>query len=40
MIRILNFNPSRILGSKRHRIPDQDQQHWFLAIVAYGTVVS
>ncbi len=26
-IRILNFYPSRIQGSKRHRIPDPDSQH-------------
>ncbi len=24
------FYPSRIPGSKRHRIPDPDPQHWFL----------
>jgi hypothetical protein len=27
-IRILIFYPSRIQGSKRHRIPDPDPQHW------------
>jgi hypothetical protein len=27
-IRMLNFYPSRIQGSKRHRIPDPDPQHW------------
>ncbi len=27
-IRILTFYPSRIQGSKRHRIPDPDPQHW------------
>ncbi len=27
-IRILIFYPSRIQGSKRHRIPDLDPQHW------------
>jgi hypothetical protein len=29
-IRILNFYPSRIQGSKRHRIPNLDPQHWLL----------
>jgi hypothetical protein len=28
-IRILIFYPSRIPGSKRHRIPDSDPQNWF-----------
>ncbi len=28
-IRMLTFYPSRIQGSKRHRIPDPDPQHWF-----------
>jgi hypothetical protein len=27
-IRILIFYPSRIFGSKRHRIPDPNPQHW------------
>jgi hypothetical protein len=27
-IRILTFYPSRIQGSKRHRIPDLDPKHW------------
>ncbi len=26
---LLTFYPSRIQGSKRHRIPDPDPQHWF-----------
>ncbi len=33
-IQILIFYPSRILGSKRHRIPDPDPQHCFFAHVA------
>jgi hypothetical protein len=28
-IRILVIYPSRIPGSKRHRISDSDPQHWF-----------
>ncbi len=27
-IRILIFYPSQIQGSRRHRIPDPDPQHW------------
>ncbi len=29
-VRDLDFFPSRIPGSKRHRIPDQDLQHWYI----------
>jgi hypothetical protein len=28
-IRMLTFYPSRIPGSRRHRIPDPDPQHWY-----------
>jgi hypothetical protein len=27
---LLSFYPSRIQGSKRHRIPDPDPKHWFI----------
>ncbi len=48
-IRMLTFYPSRIQGSKRHRIPDQDPQHCtgvgmclffmpYLTSSIYGTV--
>ncbi len=30
------INLSRIQGSKRHRIPDPDPQHWYLFLLFFG----
>jgi hypothetical protein len=30
------YSGPRIQGSKRHRIPDLDPQHWFSVMVALG----
>ncbi len=36
--RILTFYPSRIQGSKRHRIPDPDPQHWSYVLCVFRLV--
>ncbi len=37
-IQILTFYPSRIQGSKRHRIPDPDPQHWSYVFCVFRLV--
>ncbi len=37
-IRILTFYPFRIQGSKGHRIPDPDPQHWHSGMYRYSVV--